>query len=243
MKFIAALPLVLTLLAAPAAAEGRIIITEIMYNPASEEAKGEAEWIEIANVGDAPVEIKDWRLDDEDTQSWADWGPFSATLPPGAVAVLINEAAVTEEVFRKAWGLDEPNEDGREKCLVIPVKWGSLANTADDRNEILQLKNSADEVVCEVNYHSGGAWPTVGRPDGPSIYLIDVTAEDLNNGANWRASRDDEEGRTAGVRPVKRSDVFNGNDLGSPGFVPGLKAGEAPVKTTPTKPADNEIDY
>lgn len=221
-------------------ADGRIIIAEIMYNPASDEAKGETEWVEIANVGDAPVEIKDWRLDDEDTQSWAQWGPFSATLPPGAVAVLVNEEFVSEEAFRKAWGLDTENEDGREKCLVIPVKWGSLANSPDARNEILQLKNSADEVICEVNFQANGGWPSVGRPDGPSIYLKDITAKDLNDGTKWAASRDDEEGREAGVRAVKKSEIFNGADLGSPGFVPGLKPGDAPATG---KPADNEIDY
>ncbi len=229
--------------AVTAPAEGRVIITEIMYNPASEEAKGETEWVEIANVGDATIELIDWRLDDEDTQEWANWGPFSVTLPPGAIAVLVNEAAVTEETFRKAWGLDVPNTDGREKCIIIPVRWGSLANTADEQNEVLQLLNADGKVACEVNYQTQGSWPRVGRPDGSSIYLHDITASNLNDGANWRASRDDEEGRNAGIRPVKRNEVFNGADFGSPGFVAGLKSRSEQVEPEPVKPEDNEIDY
>ena len=37
-------------LAVPAHAAGRVVITEIMYNPNSKEDKGQSEWIEIANV-------------------------------------------------------------------------------------------------------------------------------------------------------------------------------------------------
>lgn len=83
--------------------ESTIVITEIMYNPASDEGKGQPEWVEIANLGAVAVEISDWRLDDEDSLPFDQWGPFSCVLAPGGVAVLVNATAVDEAQFRAAW--------------------------------------------------------------------------------------------------------------------------------------------
>ncbi len=207
-----------------ALAAGRVIITEIMYNPNSKEDRGQTEWIEIANVGDEAVVIKDWRIDDED--KW-DWSRFSCTLEPGGVAVLINADFVTEEQFRAAWDL--PSSEGGLNYQVIPVKWGGIANTPGPDNEILQLLNDKDEVICEV--HQVGEWPDCTRPDGPSIYLTDLTATDLSNGKLWRRS----DVGVAGARNNRKTEIFNGVDIGSPGFVPGLQGG--PVAAAP-KPAD-----
>lgn len=90
-------------------AAGRIVITEIMYNPASSERAGETEWVEIANVGDEAVEIRKWRLDDEDR---GEWGPFSCRLEPGGAAVLVNAKAVDERAFREAWDAARPGGSG-----------------------------------------------------------------------------------------------------------------------------------
>lgn len=90
-------------------APGRVVITEIMYNPASNERAGETEWVEIANVGDAPVAIRNWHLDDEDR---GEWGRFSCILEPGGVAVLVNAKAVDERMFREAWDAARPNAGG-----------------------------------------------------------------------------------------------------------------------------------
>jgi hypothetical protein len=81
MRF-AGCPTSVALLVASSAAfgEGRVIITEIMYNPDSNERNGETEWVELANVGDEEVRIIDWKLDDEDRGSW---GLFSVALRAG----------------------------------------------------------------------------------------------------------------------------------------------------------------
>lgn len=213
-----------TLLTSTAAlAQPRVIITEIMYNPNSNEQRGETEWVEIANVGSESIEINNWRLDDEDQ---ADWGTFSCTLAPGAVAVLINGDAVTEEQFRAAWdvptGDSEPAHDASEarRYLVIPVSWGGLANSPSSENEILRLRDENDAIICEVNFDDANDWPSFRAGDGPSIYLLDLTATDLNRGNLWARS---EAGKT-GARNNVKTDIFNGVDIGSPGYVPGLTA-------------------
>jgi hypothetical protein len=232
-----------SMISASALAQPRIIITEIMYNPHSDEKNGETEWVEIANVGNETIEIKDWRLDDEDKKKW---GKFSCTLQPGGVAVLINSGAVKEDQFRAAWDAAGGDSHNRLDYQVIPVKWSGLGNNPSANDEVLQLRNEKDEVVCEVKQE--GQWPSCKRPDGPSIWLSDLKAANISNGTLWHRS---EEGKD-GARANKKTDIFNGHDIGSPGYVPGLSAAPPPMPASADnhKPAANEepkssntIDY
>ena len=225
-------------LSTSALAQSRVIITEIMYNPASHERKGETEWVEIANVGSEPIEIKDWRLKDEDKGAW---GKFSCTLAPGAVAVLINGDAVKEEQFRAAWDAQTESADPAAKPTyqVIPVKWGGLANDPGPDNEVLQLVNDKDEVVCEVK--QAGEWPKVKNAGGPSVFLADVTAADLSLGKTWALSTRGQNG----ARTNKTTEIFDKEDCGSPGFIPTASAvATKPPEAAPqVKAKDDKIDY
>jgi len=213
-------------LASSAFGQGRVIITEIMYNPASTEKKGESEWVEIANVGTEAVEIKDWKLSDGGKRQW---GKFSCTLAPGGVAVLINGDAVKEEEFREAW--DESGEGNsaspKLNYQVIPVKWGSLSNDAAPEKDSIRLLNDKDEVVCDIKKTAD--WPRVTGAGGPSIFVSDPNAADLSNGKLWRIS----ENGLDGAHHNKTTKAFDKADCGSPGYVPGL--GGKPASTTPEK--------
>ena len=173
-------------------AAGRIVITEIMYNPASDEDRGQSEWVEIANVGDAPVVMSSWRLDDEDKLPMDDWGSFTCTLAPGGVAVLVNASAVDETQFRQAWDPDVvvPSSQGQESgaaaapgetaapsavvrsYVVLPVKWGGISNSPGDGNEVLRLLDADNQVMCTVALGNGvDGWPKLSQAGGPSVYL------------------------------------------------------------------------
>ncbi|MCI0674526.1 MAG: lamin tail domain-containing protein [Phycisphaerales bacterium] len=236
-----------TALASPALGQARVIITEIMYNPNSkQETVEKTEWVEIANVGDQPIEMKDWRLDDEDKR---EWGKFTATLAPGGVLVLVDNA-VTEKEFRQAWDQPPVGDESAAKInyQIIPVKWSNLANKPDAANEVLQLRNDKDVVVCEVK-QQGEGWPNCTKPDGPSIWLSDIAAKDLSNGKLWQRS----ESAKNGSRTNEKTELFNGADIGSPGFVPGLNAAPTSAKpdAAPKAPdaskdkpkSDNTVDY
>ena len=251
----------------PATTGPAVVISEIMYDPGSDEQEGQPEWVEIVNVTDATVIINNWRLTDEDEQEWAQWGAFSCELPPRGVAVLINGEATTEQEFRDAWQLHSTAAAEGEAATtndtsptvtstqILAVDWGSLANGASAENEILQLVNADGTVMCEVNYEKGGTWPSIGRGGGPSIYLVDPTAADLNDGSVWKASSPGVDG----AKRVRGTKVFNGEDVGSPGYVPrineittrdvpetvtGEDAGQQQeTRGTEKNRGDDEIDY
>ncbi len=201
----------LVLVTVAAAVRGEVLITEIMYNPNSNERyPNHVEWVEIYNSGEDPVDISGYYLEDEDGKTQG--LPAGLALPPGRALVLAPDG-MTVEGFRAAWGEDVP--------VVIMKGWlrpglHGLANDPSPTNEVLTLKNGAGEVVDEVNFDDEGDWPS-DRPDGPSIYLLPgkLTTKENDDGRNWARS---EAGRH-GARLNTRTGVFDGQDVGSPGYV------------------------
>ena len=167
----------LCLWASPARAE--VIVSEIMYNPASDEtAPGLGEWVELYNNGTAPVDIGGWRLDDEDA---GDWGtiPTGTTLGAGQFAIMLDAAFTNEATFRTEWAVPQVTP-------VFAITWASLANGPSPTNEMLQLLNAAGAVQDEVKYGDTGFTIT---PNGPSLHLFqNQTAAGNDSGANWAVS-------------------------------------------------------
>ncbi len=203
----------------------QVVISEVMYNPNSNEGrppdpndpddKGEpnkVEWVELYNAGAEPVDISGWALADEDGQTTAVSG--GAVIEPG-VAVVLVPVHTSAAAFHAAWG---------GTYAVYPVaQWGdegglyNLANGPSPDNEILRLIDADGVTVDEVNYDDEGDWPS-DRPDGSSIYLpADMLDAELNDqGINWRLS----EPGTDTAKKNKPAGAFNGVDIGSPGRVP-----------------------
>lgn len=195
-----------------------VIISEIMYNPDSIEGRSGGdnpvpcmtEWVELYNRGDAEVDLSGWVLGDEDGSTSA--FPDGIKLAAGEALVVI-PAECDVAKFKEAWGDD---------FQIVPVTgWSKggmfqLANSPDEANEILTIKDAAGNTVDGVNFDDEGAWPS-DEPDGPSIYVtpdsLDAVAND--NGSSWARS-------TAGTHEAKQNtvnDVFTGHDIGSPGKV------------------------
>ncbi len=207
----------------PAVSGAQVVISEIMYNPNSNEGwppdennpddKGKAnavEWVEVYNAGDQAVDISGWALADEDGQT--------KTIKDGAViepgdAIVIVPISTTPAGFHAAWG---------GTFAVYPVAgWGddglyNLSNGPSDTNEVLRLIDADGVTVDEVNYDDEGDWPS-DRPDGASIYLpVDMIDAEVNDqGVNWKLSAKG----TDGAKQNKAAGDFNGIDIGSPGRI------------------------
>jgi len=213
----------LMMICLPGSARGQVVISEIMYNPNSNEGwpadpndpddKGKpnlVEWVEIYNAGDEPVDLSGWALADEDGQT----KPLrdGVVLKPGEAAVIVPDGTTPTE-FHAAWG---------GTYAVYPVKgWGeegmyNLANGPSETNEVLRLINADETTVDEVNYDDEGDWPP-DRPDGASIYLpLDKLDAELNDvGTNWKLSEKDVDG----AKKNRAVGDFKGVDIGSPGRV------------------------
>ncbi len=184
-----------------------LVISEIMYDPASDESEpGVAEWIEIVNTGATTLDLGGYLFDDEDTTNWGRIPP-GTVLRPGQVAVFFDEEFTTPAIFRSEWNVPSA-------VVVVGITWGSLANTPSGENERLELQDGDGNQLDFVNFDDSDPWPT--NSNGPSVYLAEL-ASDNNDGANWAQSAFGVMSATSPSGPT-----FATDDVGSPGRLTGL---------------------
>ena len=141
------LPALLTSLAATSSPA--VLITEIMYDPASPERNGEPEWVEIANLGPTPVDLSGWKLDDEDS---ADWGLLDGSLKAGGVG--LNLTGADHVVHFDPWwnpaaeaqATDRAHRIGQTKTVHVH----KLIVTDSVEENVLQLQTQKRKLLQDV---------------------------------------------------------------------------------------------
>ncbi|RMH16325.1 MAG: lamin tail domain-containing protein, partial [Acidobacteria bacterium] len=143
------------------AAEGQVVINEIMQNPAAV-SDGAGEWFEIFNPTAVGIDVDGWTIRDNDFDSHviANGGPL--VVPAGGFLVLSNNA--------------DPSTNGG---VGVDYEYSGvfLANGAD---ELVLIDGDGNE-VDRVEWDGGPLFPD---PTGASMALIDPSL-DNNAGGNW----------------------------------------------------------
>ncbi len=187
---------------------GQVIITEIMYNPASSETTTQTQYIEIANTTDSPISLLNWTIDDEDAD-----GPNTlpdVTLPAYGIAVICGSTAAD---FQGAWGTG---------YIVISLKddgqiMFNLANSPAPGDEVVQLRDALNNLVDEVDYDDASPWPA---DDGTASIYLSIAKNQMNettnnDGANWSLSASGIDGAFSSTP----TGVWDAVDVGSPGNI------------------------
>lgn len=155
-------------------------VTELMYHPApptpAERAAGfndgdDFEFVEVANVGPAPVALEGVRFA-LGIQFDFTGSAIAQLAPGGRVLVVRNPAA-----FALRYGAD------------LPVA-GEYAGALDNGGETLRLIDRYGFTIQEFRYSDAAPWPVAADGDGPSIEVLDPQG-DPASAANWRASAND----------------------------------------------------
>ena len=182
------------------ASQAQLVISEIMYNPASSDS--DWEWIEIVNTGNSAVNLNGYVLDDLAGAALDSANIAGGTIQAGGTAVLFdssNDVLSLEAV----WGVGIN--------WIEVTNWGALNNTGDtiglwDSFSSYAGKNF-DNAETTLTYTDSSPFPV---DDGSSsIYL--TALGDLNDGANWSLSVAGVDGAFTGVEGVN-------NNIGSPGI-------------------------
>jgi hypothetical protein len=153
------------------AADTDVVISELMYQPATE--LDSEEFLEITNTGTAGVDISGWCFG-----GITFCFPAATTIPAGARWVVSPDPARTLATYG---------------ATTAGTYTGSLKNSG----EAITLKNAGGTTVDTVSYLDVAPWPVTPDGLGPSLELIDPTA-DNNLPRNWAAATNNP-GHTAGT--------------------------------------------
>ena len=152
------------------AAPSDVVISELMYNPASDVDADE--FLELANPGGSPVDLSGWCLG-----GVTFCFPAGSTIGAGEYLVLSPDPARTIATYGVG---------------TAGVYTGSLKNSG----EAVVLKDASSATIDSVSYLDVAPWPVTPDGLGPSLELIDPSL-DHNDSANWAAATNNP-GQTAG---------------------------------------------
>jgi MYXO-CTERM domain-containing protein len=158
----------LAVCAAPSA-RAAIVITEWMYSGTS------PEFVEITNVGAAPVDLTGWSYDDNSRTAGSTSLTSLGILAPGESAIIAE--ALTAAEFHAEWGT--PN--------TLKVAAGNTNNLG--RNDEINIYDSASALADRLTYNDQG----VGDVAGPRTQFISgnptsLAALGANNATLWTLS-------------------------------------------------------
>lgn len=158
--------------------EGRVLITEVMYDLANDgsqgsESGGDNEWVELYNAGDAPVDLSGWQIGDGSSNDVL----TEEELLLGAGEYAIVTDATTTALF---WDLSE--------VLTIFLE-SSISGGLRNGGDVVMVLNAAEEIVDAMSYGDNGAAlapSVVGAPAGQSLGRVDHSV-DTDTAADWQA--------------------------------------------------------
>ncbi len=144
-------------------------ITEIHYNAKGSLGGSAAEFIEVQNVGSAPVDLGKWSF-----QGIEFVFPWGTIVGPGARVVVASN--------------DAPNifHAQHPGVQVVGYYKGRLANDG----ERIALLDGRGNLVTAVEFSDDAPWPETADNEGPSMSVVDPHG-DPQSPYNWRASRRD----------------------------------------------------
>ncbi|HNO77622.1 MAG TPA: lamin tail domain-containing protein [Phycisphaerae bacterium] len=201
---------------------GDVVITEIMYNPDSvENNPSEAEWVEIYNNTDSPIDLAGWYLADDVTRS----GDFPSYILGARSAVVAIPFVADEAEYAEAWGSQYLHITSNGDTGNGGIAGSNLSNGGESLR-IVKPGGATALVTDAVFFKSGFVdpqWPRLS-PDGPSIYMLpsgpyEALAND--DPFAWDKSINGSDGAAL----VELTTLYNGDDIGSPGYLHGIFQG------------------
>lgn len=138
-----------------AAEPAQVIITEILYNPV-DEATGE--FVEIQNVGNAPINLKGWTISDAKGKSGDVLSTSDLWLQPNQRAVITDHTSTVQ-----AYGY----------TLLIRLTDEAIGSGLNNDHDKVTIKDALGNVVDQVEYYNGLKTKDIHGwsycPDGYSI--------------------------------------------------------------------------
>ncbi len=168
---------------------GRLLISEVMYDPIGREPQGE--WIEIFNGGDLPLTINNYKIGDAVASRQGEGMfrlPDNLTLQAGEARVVANYALEFELVY----GFSPDYELGKSTSRVTTLRkylaWSDEAIVLSNSGDEVILLNENDQIVDGVSWGSSNVIfypPAMDVHEGSSLERYPGN-RDSNAASDWR---------------------------------------------------------
>jgi hypothetical protein len=157
-----------------------IVINEIMFDPPSDQRSGE--FIELYNHGPGMVDLSGWRFDDGVSFTF----PPQTKIASGEYLVVAANASWMSSIYG---GIE-----------VVGDWVGQLSNGG----ELIRLVDELGNLVDEVDYKHGGAWPELADGDGSSMELRHPAMDNRVSSA-WA---DSDESQKSSFQQFSHTDLY-----------------------------------
>ncbi len=165
-----------------------LLITEVFYNAPG--VDGEREWIEIANVGTAVLDLSDIKVGDEETAGGGEGMrrfPDGAQIEPGQAIVIAQTAAGFRELYGRSPDYEIIDTDTAVPDMRgFPLWAGGDLALGNDGDELLLLDGIT--IIDQLSYgdsHEAFSPPVPGVETGQSIARIPADC-DTDSAADWQ---------------------------------------------------------
>ncbi|TWT87124.1 hypothetical protein Mal64_26590 [Pseudobythopirellula maris] len=189
-----------------AVAQASIVISEVMYDPASPEDNWE--WVELYNSGPAAVDLAGSVIDDNNGTAHGSANIAAGLIPVSGFAVLYNADDISASDFTAAWGAGIN--------LVAVTHWSAMGlnNGGDTIGLWGSFADYSGDHAAHANTILSVAYPDLAS-SGPSVALTDLADQ-----GSFAVSQSGVDG--AYVSTLDAGNV--GDDVGSPGVGPATAA-------------------
>ena len=209
----------------PTPSPGRLLITELLFNPAGDEPGGE--WVEVYNVGDMSLDLSNYKIGDEENEGGSEGMyrfPSGVSIGAKGVLVIAYRAITFADVYGENPDFEYSQSDPGVPSMFKYAAWSGgsvfLNNTGD---EVLVLDDN-DELADAVSWGSSNfafipSVPKVAEGVSLERYPADM---DTDTAGDWRGQATPAPGVVDLVPPIPTPDE-------TPSAVPALVLNEIHV--------------
>jgi len=172
---------VLFLMVPVVSASPRVIINEIMYNPADGNSDYSGEWLELYNPNDFPINLSNWVVEYDGHQEFL--FPSNAILPERGYLIVSRDTVW----FQETYGIGNLGDD-----LFGNLSSYRFSNTG---THWIAIRNNENTVIDNVTYSNR-------CPENYTIEKIDDLGSSDATGDNWACSLEN------GGTPLRQNSVY-----------------------------------
>ena len=181
---------------------GRMLISEVMYDPQGDEPH--EEWIEIYNPESVPVPLHNFKIGDEETQGEGEAMyrfPVDLSIQPGGTVVIANRAADFIAVYGFAPHAEFVDSNPDVPDMVKYTGWSNGSPSLGNSGDEVLLLDTADNVLDALSW-GDSAWAF--DPPAPDV------GWDTDSAVDWHEQPDPDPGNVDPRTPTPTPTPFTG---------------------------------